>query len=64
MVVFVGLQRVLVTAILCRPLQLLVSSNGLGPARINGNARCFVPIASVLLCNGLQAIVTNALLSI
>ena len=64
MAVFVGLQRVLVTGILCRLLQLLVSSNELGPARINGNARCFVPIASVLLCNGLQAIVTNALLSI
>ena len=37
---------------------------GLGPARIIGNARCFETVTNVLLCNGLQATVTNAVLPI
>ena len=53
------------------PLPLLLISNGrcggmvgLGPARIIGNARCFETVTNVLLCNGLQATVTNAVLPI
>ena len=52
-----------------RPLPLLLISNGrcggvvgLGPARIIGNARCFGTVTNNLLCNGLQALVTNAYL--
>ena len=54
-----------------RMLPLWLISNGrcggvivLKHARIIGNARCFVPVTDVLLCNGLQAPVTNAVLSI
>ena len=53
------------------PLPLLLISNGryggvvgLGHARIIGNARCSAPVTDVLLCNGLLAPVTNAVLSI
>jgi len=37
---------------------------GLGHARIIGNPRCSAPVTDVLLCNGLLAPVTNAVLSI
>ena len=37
---------------------------GLGHARIIGNARCSAPVTDVLLCNGLLAPVTNAVLPI
>ena len=54
-----------------RPLPLLLISNGrcggvagLGHARIIGNARCSAPVTDVLLCNGLLALVTNAVLHI
>ena len=54
-----------------RPLPMLLISNGrcggvagLGHARIIGNARCSAPVTDVLLCNGLLALVTNAVLHI
>ena len=54
-----------------RPLPMLLISNGccggvagLGHARIIGNARCSASVTDVLLCNGLLAPVTNAVLSI
>ena len=37
---------------------------GLGHARIIGNPRCSAPVTDVLLCNGLLAPVTNAVLPI
>ena len=53
------------------PLSLWLISNGrcggvvgLGPARIIGSTRCFMTITNVLLCNGLQAPVTNVVLPI
>ena len=53
------------------PLPLLLISNGrcggvvgLGHAKTIGNARCSTPVTDVLLCNGLLAPVTNAVLSI
>ena len=53
------------------PLPLLLISNGrcggvvgLEHARIIGNARCSAPVTDVLLCNGLVAPVTNAVLPI
>ena len=36
----------------------------LGAARIIGNARCFVPVTVVLLCNRLLAPVINVVLPI
>ena len=37
---------------------------GLGHAKIIGNARCSAPVTDVILCNGLLALVTNAVLHI
>ena len=37
---------------------------GLGHAKTIGNARCSAPVTDVLLCNGLLAPVTNAMLPI
>ena len=52
-------------------LPLLLISNGrcggvvgLGHAKTIGNARCSAPVTDVLLCNGLVAPVTNAVLPI
>ena len=54
-----------------RPLPMLLISNGhcgvvagLGHAKIIGNARCSAPVPDALLCNGLLAPVTNAVLPI
>ena len=53
------------------PLPMLLISNGrcggvagLGHAKIIGNARCSAPVTDVLLCNGLVAPITNAVLPI